>query len=116
MEFHAAREVVLSAGAIATPKLLMLSGIGDGAALGAFGIETRVHSAGVGKNLQDHLIARLAFRTRPAGTVNEIMANPLRLGWTALGYALRRSGPLAVGATEATAFARVTPGAEEAEV
>ncbi|MFC4166380.1 GMC family oxidoreductase [Teichococcus aestuarii] len=116
VEFHAAREVVLSAGAIATPKLLMLSGIGDGAALGAFGIETRVHSAGVGKNLQDHLIARLAFRTRPAGTVNEIMANPLRLGWTALGYALRRSGPLAVGATEATAFARVTPGAEEAEV
>ncbi|MDQ1078174.1 GMC family oxidoreductase [Pseudoroseomonas cervicalis] len=115
-EYRATREVVLSAGAIATPKLLMLSGIGDGAALQSLGIPVRHHSPEVGKNLQDHLIARLAFRTRPAGTVNEIMASRLRLGLTAVLYALRRDGPLAVGATEATAFARVTPGAEEAEV
>lgn len=114
--FRAAREVVLCAGAIATPKLLMLSGIGDGADLAAFGIPVLRHSPGVGRNLQDHLIARLAFRTRPAGTLNEIMASRLGLTRTVLGYALRRDGPLAVGATEATAFARVTPGAEEAEV
>lgn len=115
-EFHAAREVVLCAGAIATPKLLMLSGIGDGAALAEKGIATVLHSPGVGRNLQDHLIARLAYATCPAGTVNEIMASRLLLARTALGYALRRDGPLAVGATEATSFARVTPGAEEAEV
>ena len=114
--FRATREVVLSAGAIATPKLLMLSGIGDGAALSALGIPVLRHSPGVGRNLQDHLIARLSFRTRPAGTVNEVMASRLSLARAALGYALRRDGPLAVGATEATLFARVSPGAEEAEV
>ncbi|MBD0271128.1 MAG: GMC family oxidoreductase N-terminal domain-containing protein [Acetobacteraceae bacterium] len=113
--FRARREVVLCAGAIATPKLLLLSGIGDGGELAALGIAVAAHLPGVGKNLQDHLIARLSFRTKPAGTLNEIMASRLRLARTALGYALRRNGPLAVGATEATLFARVTPGAEEAE-
>ncbi|ONG56187.1 choline dehydrogenase [Pseudoroseomonas deserti] len=114
--FLAGREVILSAGAIVSPKLLMLSGIGDGSALQAMGIPVQLHRPSVGRNLQDHLIARLNFRTRAAGTVNEVMANPLRLAATAMGYALRRDGPLAVGATEATSFARVTPGAEEAEV
>ncbi|GAA0604682.1 GMC family oxidoreductase N-terminal domain-containing protein [Craurococcus roseus] len=113
--FRAGREVVLCAGAVATPKLLLLSGMGDGEDLAALGIPVAAHLPGVGKNLQDHLIARLSFRTKPAGTLNEIMGSRLRLVRTALGYALRRNGPLAVGATEATLFARVTPGAEEAE-
>jgi choline dehydrogenase len=113
--FRARREVVLCAGAVATPKLLLLSGIGDGGDLAALGIPVAAHLPGVGKNLQDHLIARLSFRTKPAGTLNEIMASRFRLAGTAIGYALRRNGPLAVGATEATLFARVTPGAEEAE-
>ena len=111
-----ARETVLSAGAIATPQLLMLSGVGDGPALQAMGIGVQVHAPGVGQNLQDHLIARAVFRTRPAGTLNEIMANPLRMAGMALDYAVRRSGPMAVGAGEATLFARATPGAEEAEL
>lgn len=111
-----ARAVVLAAGAIGSPKLLMLSGIGDGAALQALGLPCVLHRPAVGQNLQDHFIARFAFRTRPAGTMNELMANRRRTLGMALGYALRRNGPLAVGATEATLFARVTPGAEEAEV
>jgi choline dehydrogenase len=53
--YRARREVILSAGAIESPKLLMLSGIGDGAALQALGIETKIHAPEVGKNLQDHL-------------------------------------------------------------
>ena len=115
-EFRAACEVVLSAGAIMSPKLLMLSGIGDGAALQALGIEVACDLPGVGQNLQDHLITRFGFRTKPAGTLNELTATRLRTGLMALGYALKRTGPMAVGATEATLFARVTPGAEEAEV
>lgn len=111
-----AREVVLAAGAIGSPKLLMLSGIGDGEAVRALGLPVHVHRPAVGQNLQDHLIVRMAFRTRPAGTVNEIMASRARTAAMALRYALRRDGPMAVGATEATLFARVTPGAEEAEV
>ncbi|MDT7953044.1 MAG: GMC family oxidoreductase N-terminal domain-containing protein [Acetobacteraceae bacterium] len=115
-EFRASREVVLSAGSIMSPKLLMLSGIGDGAALGGLGIPVLHNLPGVGQNLQDHLIVRFGFRTRPAKTLNELTATRLRMAAMALGYAVRRSGPMAVGATEATLFARVTPGAEEAEV
>ena len=114
--FAAAREVVLCSGAIATPHLLMLSGVGDGAALAAHGIATVLHRPAVGQNLQDHLIARLVYRTRPAGTLNEITASRLRMAAMALGYALRRDGPMAVGATEVTLFARATSGAEEAEL
>ena len=106
----AAREVVLCGGAIATPHLLLLSGIGDGAALAAFGIETVLHRPAVGQNLQDHLIARLTYRTHKAGTLNEITHSPVRMAAMALEYAVRRSGPMAVGATEATLFARATPG------
>ncbi len=114
--FLARREVVLCAGAIASPQLLMLSGIGDAAALRAAGIEVTADLPGVGRNLQDHLIARLGLRTKPAETLNEVMGSRWRLARTALGYALRRAGPLAIGAGEATLFAPVTPGAEEAEV
>ena len=115
-EMRAQREVVVCAGAIATPKLLMLSGIGDGEALRALGLPVHLHRPGVGRNLQDHFISRLGFRTRPAGTLNEITASRLRTAGMAARYAISRRGPMAVGATEATLFARVTPGAEEAEV
>ena len=114
--FDATREVVLCGGSIATPHLLLLSGVGDGAALAEHGIATVLHRPAVGQNLQDHLIARLTYRTRPAGTLNEITASRLRTAAMALGYALTRSGQMAVGATEATLFARATPGAEEAEL
>lgn len=114
--FRARRSVVLSAGAIETPKLLMLSGIGDGAALQAMGIPVVRHSPGVGRNLQDHLIAKLIYRTKPCGTVNEILLSHFRKARMGLDYLFRRMGPLAIGAGEANLFARVTPDAEEAEV
>ena len=115
-ELRAAREVVVCTGAIGSPQLLMLSGIGDGVALQAMGLPVHVNRPAVGQNLQDHLIARAVFRTRPAGTLNEIMASPVRTVGMAAQYALRRRGPMAVGAGEAVLFARVTPDAEEAEV
>ncbi len=114
--FGATREVILCSGSIATPHLLMLSGVGDGAMLASHGIATALHRPAVGQNLQDHLIARLSYRTRPAGTLNERTSTRMRMAAMALGYAMTRSGPLAVGATEATLFARATPGAEEAEL
>ncbi len=115
-EMRAHQGVIICAGAIATPQLLMLSGIGNGEALQALGLPVTLHRPGVGQNLQDHFISRFGFRTRPAGTLNEITASRLRTAGMVARYALRRSGPMAVGATEATLFARVTPGAEEAEV
>ncbi len=113
---RARREVILSAGAIESPKLLMLSGIGDGAALQALGIETQVHAPEVGKNLQDHFMIRFAYRTKPCGTLNEFMANPFKTAQLGLDWAVRRRGQMAIGASEASLFARVLPGSEEAEV
>lgn len=112
----ARREVILSAGTIESPKLLMLSGIGDAAALAAFGIVPVLDARGVGRDLQDHLVVRMPFRTRPCGTMNEYTASwlgHLRMGAR---WLFARSGPLAVGASEASLFARVTPGAEEPDV
>ncbi len=111
--FRAGREIVCSAGAIETPKLLMLSGIGDGAALQALGIPVVHHSPGVGRNLQDHLIAKFIYRSKPCGTLNEIMRSPLRQAKMGLDYLLSRTGPLSIGAGEANAFARVSPGADQ---
>jgi choline dehydrogenase len=114
--FRARREVILCAGAIESPKLLMLSGIGDGAALQSMGIPVAVNAPEVGKNLQDHFMVRYAFRTKPCGTLNEIMANPVRAAGLGLGWFLRRKNQMAVGASEASLFARVLPGSEEPEV
>ncbi len=113
--FRARREIVVSCGAIETPKLLMLSGIGDGEALRGFGIETVAHSPDVGRNLQDHLIAKFIWRTKPCGTLNEILRSRVKQAAIGLDWLLRKQGPLAIGAGEATGFVRVTPGAEEAE-
>jgi choline dehydrogenase len=114
-EFRARRCVVVSCGALETPKLLMLSGIGDGAALQAMGLPVVAHSPDVGRNLQDHLIAKFIWRTRPCGTLNELLASNLRKARMGLDWLLGGRGPLAIGAGEATGFVRVTPGAEEAE-
>jgi choline dehydrogenase len=116
-EFHRARrEVILAAGAIESPKLLMLSGIGDGAALQAHGVPVALHAPGIGRNLQDHLMIRYQFRTRPAGTLNEWMASPARQAMMGLDFLARGRGPMTVGASEVSLFARVLPGAEEPDV
>jgi len=116
-EFHRARrEVILSCGAIESPKMLMLSGIGDGAALQAMGLPVVANAPGVGRNLQDHFMVRFQFRTRPAGTLNEFVANPVRKALMGLDYALRRRGPMTVGASEVSLFTSVLPGAEEPDV
>jgi choline dehydrogenase len=116
VEHRAAREVILSCGAIETPKMLMLSGIGDGEALQAQGIATRVHAPEVGRNLQDHLMVRHVFRTQRADTLNESMASLLGQARMGADWALRRRGHMTIGAAEASLFARVLPGSEEAEV
>ncbi len=105
---EANREVIVSAGAVASPQLLMLSGIGDGDHLGSFGITTVVDSKGVGQNLQDHLAAAVRFAcTTPISLYNYM--SPIA-GATALGqYLLFRSGPLATAGMEAIAFVKSRP-------
>jgi choline dehydrogenase len=94
----------------------MLSGIGDGAHLKENGVATRVHSPGVGANLQDHFLQRMRYRVKPCGTVNEAMRSPIGKLAMAARYAFDRRGPMSIGAAEANLFARVLPGAEEPDM
>ncbi len=103
----ARREVILCAGAINTPHLLQLSGIGNGETLRVAGIDTRHHLPGVGENLQDHVLARFSFKSREHGTLNERIRSPFGLAKIGLDYIFRRQGPLAISAAEASLFVSV---------
>ena len=100
---RAHNEIILSAGAIGSPHLLMLSGIGNAAELSAHGVTPFIDLPGVGKNLQDHLQARPVYKCT-ASTINvEITRLTGRLAIAAQ-YALTRSGPMAMAASLGTAF------------
>jgi choline dehydrogenase len=106
---RARREVIVSAGAINSPMLLMNSGVGPAAELRQFGIEITHDLPGVGKNLQDHVQARFTFLTRSPGTLNEILTSRRQQARMAWEWLTACSGQLAVGATEATLFAKSSP-------
>ena len=103
---RARREVILSAGAIGSPQILQLSGIGPGALLAKHGIDVALDLPGVGENLQDHLQIRAVFKVRGATTLN-VLANSL-FGKAKIGleYALRRSGPMSMSPSQLGAFTR----------
>ncbi|WFS00855.1 GMC family oxidoreductase [Rhizobium tumorigenes] len=106
--FMANREVILAAGAIDSPKLLQMSGVGDAASLTQLGIPMRHHLPGVGANLQDHLCASFYYRAnRP--TLNGIFGS--KFGQAALGlrYVLTRKGPFAMSVNQAGGFFRGSP-------
>ncbi len=113
---RARREVLLSAGAINSPQLLMLSGIGELRQLARAGVEPIAELPGVGRNLQDHLQARVVLRARQAITYNDIFRSPLRTLWAGIQWVLTRSGPLTVSAGQAGAFVRLMPDAERPDV
>ena len=106
---RARREVIVSAGAINSPILLMNSGVGPADELKQVGMEVLHDLAGVGKNLQDHVQARFTFLTRQPGTLNEILTSPRQQVRMALQWLTSASGQLAVGATEGCLFARSDP-------
>ncbi len=108
----ARREVILAGGAIGSPQLLQLSGVGPGGLLQDFGIPLVRALEGVGGNLQDHLQIRLAYKVKNTKTVNE-RANSLvgRIGM-GLEYALFRRGPLTMAPSQLGAFAKSDPALE----
>jgi choline dehydrogenase len=99
-------EVILSAGAINTPQLLQLSGIGPGALLQSLGIDHVLDAPGVGSDLQDHLQARTVYQARRKITFNDDLASVWRTMGVGLRYLLWRKGPLTVSAGYAGAFLR----------
>ena len=112
----ARREVILAAGALQSPQLLQLSGVGPPALLSAHGIDVVHALEGVGENLQDHLQARVIFRCTQPITTNDALrtwSGKLRIG---LDYVMKRSGPMAVGINQGGIFARATPQATRPDV
>jgi choline dehydrogenase len=103
---RARREIVLAAGAIGSPQVLQLSGIGPGEHLRAHGIEALHDLPGVGHNLQDHFQARSVYRcTRPI-TLNDRVRSPWQKLLMGLEWFVFRTGPLTVGAGQGGIFAR----------
>ncbi len=102
-------EVILSAGAINSPQILELSGIGSGNRLRQVGADVVHDLPGVGCNLQDHFQVRSIFRCRKPITLNDDMMNPLRQIMIGMDYIFRRSGPLTFSAGSAGCFTKVHP-------
>ncbi|HZQ62401.1 MAG TPA: choline dehydrogenase [Casimicrobiaceae bacterium] len=106
----AAREVLLAAGALQSPQLLQLSGIGPPELLQSHGIDMHRALAGVGENLQDHLQARVIFKCTKPITTNDVLRSWWRKAIMGLQYVLTRSGPMAIGINQGGIFARTDPG------
>lgn len=104
----ARREVILSCGAVGSPQVLMLSGIGNGAELRKAGVAPNHDLPGVGKNLQDHLQARTTFKTRIT-TVNDEVRSLIAKMKTAMRYGINRNGPMTMGASMVAGFLRSSP-------
>ena len=108
-EARAAREVLLAAGALQSPQLLQLSGIGAASFLQSHGIAVTHDLPGVGENLQDHLQARVMYKVRQPITINDDLKSVWRrlgMGWKWLAH---RSGPLAIGINYGGMFTRALP-------
>jgi choline dehydrogenase len=97
-EARAEREVILSAGAVQSPQLLQLSGIGSAELLESHGIRVLADAPEVGENLQDHYQARTIVRLKERLSLNDDVRNPLKLASMGIEWLFRRTGPLTVGA------------------
>ena len=116
LRLTARREVVLCGGAIGSPQILQLSGVGDGAALTAAGVAVRHHLPEVGANLQDHLASSVQMTTDDTQSYGVSWPTVPRGAWTLLQYALFRRGPLASNVFESTAFLRSDPGLDRPDL
>jgi choline dehydrogenase len=103
---RAAKEVILTAGAIASPMLLQRSGIAAKALLDSLDIKQQHDLAGVGENLQDHLQVRMVFKLDNANTLNELSHSVVAKAKMGIEYALFRSGPLSMAPSQMGGFAK----------
>lgn len=108
-QIRARREVVLSGGTINSPQLLELSGIGSGERLQSLGIKTLVDSSSVGENLQDHFATMVRARLKPGSPSLNAVSSGLGLFGQMVKYAFTRSGVLAMGGSNLTAFLKSDP-------
>jgi choline dehydrogenase-like flavoprotein len=115
-EVRAARETVLSAGAVGSVQLLDNSGIGQGEVLQAAGIAPRVEVPSLGENLQDHLQLRLVYKVRGVPTLNEKASRLMGKASIGLEYLLKRSGPMSMAPSQLGIFAKSGPNKATADL
>jgi choline dehydrogenase len=108
-QVKAKRETILAAGAIGSPQLLQLSGIGNAEVLGQHQIPVVHHLPGVGENLQDHLQIRMQYKVKNVKTLNGVANSLWGKAAMALEYLAFRTGPLTMPPSQAGAFARSDP-------
>jgi choline dehydrogenase-like flavoprotein len=109
-------EVILSSGAVGSPQLLMLSGVGPAAHLREHGIPVVLEKPGVGSNLQDHLQIRTMYKVTGVPTLNERYRSLFRRAAMGLEYALFRTGPLSMAPSQFGFFTRSDPKRERANI
>ena len=109
-------EVILAAGAIGSPQILSLSGIGRHEWLAPLGIQTVLERRGVGSNLQDHLQQRAIYKVSNVNTLNEAYHSKLRRAWMGVDYALRRRGALTMAPSQLGIFMRSDPKQSRANI
>jgi choline dehydrogenase-like flavoprotein len=107
---RARREVILAAGALQSPQLLLLSGVGDGEALRAFGIPTILHLPGVGRNLRDHVDFVIAYESPRKDLIGFMPGDIVNAMRSALRYHRDRRGIFTSNVAEAGGFVRTSPG------
>ncbi|QFZ82240.1 choline dehydrogenase [Variovorax paradoxus] len=109
---HAECEVILSAGAIGSPQILQLSGVGPAELLRQHGIDVAVDAPGVGANLQDHLQIRAVYKIEGAPTLNVLASSMVGKAKIGLEYLMKRSGPMSMAPSQLGAFTRSSPDRE----
>jgi choline dehydrogenase-like flavoprotein len=99
-------EVIMAAGSIGSPQIMMLSGVGPVAQLSQLGIPVLLDKPGVGANLHDHLQLRMIYKVTGITTLNEMYSSLLARAWMGVNYALFRRGPLTMAPSQLGAFTK----------
>ncbi|HZT28212.1 MAG TPA: GMC family oxidoreductase N-terminal domain-containing protein [Pseudolabrys sp.] len=109
-------EVILAAGAIGSPHILMLSGVGPAQQLAQHGISVLRDKPGVGQNLHDHLQLRMIFKVKGVKTLNETYAKLIVRAGMGLDYLFRRRGPMTMAPSQLGMFTRSDPTQDRANI
>jgi choline dehydrogenase len=109
-------EVIMAAGSIGSPQIMMLSGVGPAAHLAEHGIPPVLDKPGVGQNLHDHLQLRMIYKVTGIRTLNEMYSSLFQRAWMGINYALFRRGPLTMAPSQLGAFIKSDPTQDRANL
>ena len=99
-------EVIMAAGSIGSPQIMMLSGVGPAEQLAQFGIPVVLDKPGIGANLHDHLQLRMIYKVTGIKTLNEMYSSLVARAWMGVNYAMFRRGPLTMAPSQLGAFTK----------